>query len=225
MRAPPRTSAPRRRASHPSPTGGPTTASAHAGAVVGQDDEGQGGRRYFLPESTIRIDAVSVAEEASPALLMASREIGRADDALLHQVLGLDQVSRTIRSLCSVTQPAERDLTFGRRARICMAPAPHVDGDPFWGLARSRRPGASVGRPVDSLSSCADPQMAAHTPMRRSWVARTRRPAYSSPPTSRQARPGTRRAPSSTARILSAAVSSTRAPAATPSQNSTAARS
>ncbi len=37
-----------------------------------QDDEGQGGRRYFLPESTVRIDAVPVAEEASPALLMAS---------------------------------------------------------------------------------------------------------------------------------------------------------
>jgi hypothetical protein len=24
---------------------------------------------------------------------------------------------------------------------MCMAPALHVDGDPFWGLARSRRPG------------------------------------------------------------------------------------
>jgi len=27
-----------------------------------------------------------------------------------------------------------------------MGPAPHVDGDPFWGLARSRRPGASPCR-------------------------------------------------------------------------------
>jgi hypothetical protein len=26
-----------------------------------------------------------------------------------------------------------------------MAPAPHVDGDPFWGLARSRRRGPSAG--------------------------------------------------------------------------------
>jgi len=33
-----------------------------------------------------------------------------------------------------------------------MAPAPHVDGDPFWGLARSRRPGASAGRSRKVLS-------------------------------------------------------------------------
>src|SRR5450759_3841949 len=32
-------------------------------------------------------------------------------------------------------------MRFGWRARICMAPAPHVDGDPFWGLVRSRRGG------------------------------------------------------------------------------------
>jgi hypothetical protein len=59
----------------------------------------------------------------------------------------------------------------------------------------------------------------------RGWVARTPRPAYPSPPTSRRAWFEARRAPSSSARDLSAAASSTRAPAATPSQNSTAARS
>jgi transposase-like protein len=37
-----------------------------------QDDEWQDGRRYFSPESMAAIDAVSVAEEVSPALLMAS---------------------------------------------------------------------------------------------------------------------------------------------------------
>jgi hypothetical protein len=46
-------------------------------------------------------------------------------------------------------QPAERDLRFGWRARISMAPAPHVDDDPLWGLVRSRRrgplPGAQEG--------------------------------------------------------------------------------
>ena len=37
-----------------------------------QDDEWQDGRRYFLPESMARIDAVSATEEVSPTLLMAS---------------------------------------------------------------------------------------------------------------------------------------------------------
>jgi transposase-like protein len=37
-----------------------------------QDDEWQDGRRYFLPESMARIDAVPVAEEVGPALLLAS---------------------------------------------------------------------------------------------------------------------------------------------------------
>jgi transposase-like protein len=37
-----------------------------------QDDEWQDGRRYFLPESMARIDAVPTPEEVSPALLMAS---------------------------------------------------------------------------------------------------------------------------------------------------------
>ena len=37
-----------------------------------QDDEWQDGRRYFSPESMAAIDAVTVAEEVSPALLMAS---------------------------------------------------------------------------------------------------------------------------------------------------------
>jgi len=32
------------------------------------------------------------------------------------------------------------------------APAPHVDGDPSWGSARSRRPGASAGRSRKVLS-------------------------------------------------------------------------
>jgi len=32
-----------------------------------------------------------------------------------------------------------------------MAPAPHVDGDPFWGSARSRRPGASARAPHEGL--------------------------------------------------------------------------
>src|SRR5450759_1670385 len=43
-------------------------------------------------------------------------------------------------------------MRSGKRARMCMAPAPHVDGDPSWGLARSRRPGASAGRPRKVLS-------------------------------------------------------------------------
>jgi hypothetical protein len=34
-----------------------------------------------------RIDAVPDREEVNPALLMASRPIGREDDALLHHVL------------------------------------------------------------------------------------------------------------------------------------------
>jgi hypothetical protein len=33
---------------------------------------------------------------------------------------------------------------FGEGSTICMAPAPHVDGDPAWGLARSRRRGPST---------------------------------------------------------------------------------
>ena len=37
-----------------------------------QDDEWQEGRRYFSPESMAAIDAVTVAEEVSPLLLMAS---------------------------------------------------------------------------------------------------------------------------------------------------------
>jgi putative transposase len=37
-----------------------------------QDDEWQDGRRYFLPESMARIDAVADREEVTPALLMAS---------------------------------------------------------------------------------------------------------------------------------------------------------
>ena len=37
-----------------------------------QDDEWQDGRRYFSPESMAAIDTVTVAEEVSPALLMAS---------------------------------------------------------------------------------------------------------------------------------------------------------
>jgi len=37
-----------------------------------QDDEWQDGRRYFLPESMARIDAVTEPEEVSPALLIAS---------------------------------------------------------------------------------------------------------------------------------------------------------
>ena len=37
-----------------------------------QDDECQDGRRYFSPESMAAIDTVTVAEEVSPALLMAS---------------------------------------------------------------------------------------------------------------------------------------------------------
>ena len=37
-----------------------------------QDDEWQDGRRYFLPESMARIDAVAGTEEVSPTLLMAS---------------------------------------------------------------------------------------------------------------------------------------------------------
>jgi hypothetical protein len=37
-----------------------------------QDDEWQDGRRYFNPESMAAIDAVTVAEEVSPALLLAS---------------------------------------------------------------------------------------------------------------------------------------------------------
>jgi len=38
------------------------------------------------------------------------------------------------------------EMRFGWRHRIYVAPAPHVDGDPFWGSARSRRPGASARR-------------------------------------------------------------------------------
>ena len=41
--------------------------------------------------------------------------------------------------------PAEWDMRFGWRNRICRAPAPHVDGDPFWGLVRSRRRGPLPG--------------------------------------------------------------------------------
>jgi len=37
-----------------------------------QDDEWQDGRRYFLPESMARIDALPTPEEVSPTLLMAS---------------------------------------------------------------------------------------------------------------------------------------------------------
>ncbi len=37
-----------------------------------QDDEWQDGRRYFLPESMARIDAVQLPEEVRPTLLMAS---------------------------------------------------------------------------------------------------------------------------------------------------------
>ena len=37
-----------------------------------QDDEWQDSRRYFSPESMAVIDAATVAEEVSPALLMAS---------------------------------------------------------------------------------------------------------------------------------------------------------
>lgn len=37
-----------------------------------QDDEWQDGRRYFLPESMARIDALATPEEVSPELRMAS---------------------------------------------------------------------------------------------------------------------------------------------------------
>ena len=37
-----------------------------------QDDEWQDGRRYFLPESMARIDAVTTIEAGGPALRMAS---------------------------------------------------------------------------------------------------------------------------------------------------------
>ncbi|HEY7942596.1 MAG TPA: hypothetical protein VID25_11665 [Candidatus Limnocylindrales bacterium] len=37
-----------------------------------QDDEWQDGRRYFLPESMARINAVQLPEEVRPTLLMAS---------------------------------------------------------------------------------------------------------------------------------------------------------
>jgi hypothetical protein len=50
-------------------------------------------------------------------------------------------------SWCSVVQAAGSGVRFDRRASMYLAPAPHVDGDPFWGSARSRRPGASAGRP------------------------------------------------------------------------------
>ena len=53
--------------------------------------------------------------------------------------------SGTIRSWCRCRR-ANGDVRFGWRARISMAPAPHVDGDPSWGLARSRRPGPLPGR-------------------------------------------------------------------------------
>src|ERR1035437_8114191 len=37
---------------------------------------------------------------------------------------------------------AEPGVRFDRRASMYMALAPHVDGDPIWGSARSRQPGA-----------------------------------------------------------------------------------
>ena len=52
-----------------------------------------------------------------------------------------------------------------------MAPAPHVDGDPSRGLARSRRPGASAGRLSAALSVCADPRWR-HTDARTRTTAR-----------------------------------------------------
>jgi hypothetical protein len=52
---------------------------------------------------------------------------------------------RSVRQSRPAAKPEKRDTRLGWRARICMAPAPHVDGDPFWGLARSRRPGALPG--------------------------------------------------------------------------------
>jgi hypothetical protein len=59
------------------------------------------------------------------------------------------------------------DVRFGSTATIWMAPAPHVDGDPFRGSARSRRPGAFAGFLVAALSLCAEPQRATRTLDRR----------------------------------------------------------
>ena len=54
-------------------------------AITGrQDDEWEDGRRYLLPESMAWIDAIPATAEVSRALLMASQEIRRGDDALLH---------------------------------------------------------------------------------------------------------------------------------------------
>jgi hypothetical protein len=58
-------------------------------------------------------------------------------------------------------------MRFDGKTRISMAPAPHVDGDPFWGLARSRRPGAFAGFLVAALSLCAEPPMATRALGRR----------------------------------------------------------
>jgi len=40
---------------------------------------------------------------------------------------------------------SQMGMRFGWRPRIYMAPVPHVDGDPFWGLVRSRRRGPLPG--------------------------------------------------------------------------------
>ena len=131
-----------------------------------------------------------------------------------------------LRPLLDEVRGRERDLGLGSRATICMAPGSarrrrSLSGigqiAPTGGLDRLPRPLAVlVRRPSDGVR---------HAHAQRVRVARNRGPAYSSPPTSRPARSEARRAPSSSARDLSAAPSSTRAPAATPSQNSTAARS
>jgi hypothetical protein len=52
----------------------------------------------------------------------------------------------TTGSWCSVAQAAERGVRLDWRSSMYMASAPHVDADPIWGSARSRRPEASAVR-------------------------------------------------------------------------------
>jgi len=63
-----------------------------------------------------------------------------------------------------------RDMRFGWRATICMAPAPHVDGDPFLGFGQIAPTGALCRAPRRAL-----PEVSGHND------GRMRRPEVGAP--------------------------------------------
>jgi hypothetical protein len=71
---------------------------------------------------------------------------------------------------------SEWDMRFGSRATISTAPAAHVDGDPFWGLVRSRRrgplPSAQSSRPLVSTVSSGSSLMSQYARFGRARAAR-----------------------------------------------------